>query len=581
MPGQPNTALKIVIESFRKNDYPALKVDDYFEIFSAQQVLKSAHFTPDHNQIEAGILGGGNDGGVDGFYLYANRKLILEDTDLSIFKGQRVEIELVIVQAKNTGSFEESVPMKFKDFVENALAKETPTEATKKLYSEELLDSVTRFRNLYTQSLVMHPTLSVYFYHASHADHVDAKVTERGNILCEALKQHFPIAKCSFIPMTGTELIKLAHKSEPKTLPLKTANPLPFVSFNTDAYVCVVQLQDFFAFISDERPIPEREMREAIFEANVRDYAPDAKVNQGIEQTLKNPPAEDDFWWLNNGVTVLASKAYHHSGNLQITDPLIVNGLQTSYQVFRHFKDGGNLVDKRSIMVKVIVTTNDATSDRIINATNSQTKINSIFLHSTEQIHRNIEITLKEAGFYYDRRKNYYRNLGKPVSEIITIPYLAQAVASIVLQQPNDARVRPGTVAEKSYNQLFSTAYPPELYTKCIKLMKRCYKFLQDKSLGRTDVLNIVFYLAMYVTCAACQSVKPKRPTIAALNIEEIKDKVFEDCYKWIDTEFQKLGGDDRVAKGPNLTENLKKKIIAEFGGKTTKKKSNKGVPKK
>jgi hypothetical protein len=170
MAGHPNTALKIVIESFRKNDYPGMKVDDYFEIFAAQQVLKSAHFTPDHNQIEAGILGGSDDGGVDGFYLYANRKLILEDTDLSIFKGQRVEIELLIVQAKNKDSFEESVPMKFKDFVENALAKETPTESTKKLYSAELLDSVVRFRSLYSQSLYMHPTLSVYFYHASHSE---------------------------------------------------------------------------------------------------------------------------------------------------------------------------------------------------------------------------------------------------------------------------------------------------------------------------------------------------------------------------------------------------------------------------
>lgn len=552
-----------------------MKSDDYFEIFAAQQVLKSAHFTPDHNQIEAGIIGGGSDGGVDGFYLYANRKLVLEDTDLTIFKGQKVEIELIVIQAKNTNSFEESVPMKFKDFVENALAKDPPTAATKQLYSEELLDSVTRFRTLYSQSLYMHPALSVYFYYAAHADHVDAKVTERGNILCETLKQYFPIAKCTFKPVTGTELIKLSQKNEPSTLAMKTSNPLPFVSFGTDAYVCVARLEDFFNFISDERPLADREIREAVFEANVRDYAPDTKVNQGIEETLKHPPAEDDFWWLNNGVTVLASKAYHHSGHLQITDPLIVNGLQTSYQVFRHFKDGGNLDDKRSIMIKVIVTTDDATSDRIINATNSQTKINSIFLHSTEQIHRNIEITLKADGFFYDRRKNYYRNLGKPVSKIITIPYLAQAVASIVLQQPNDARVRPGTVAEKSYKQLFSTDYPPELYTKCIKIIKRCYKFLQDKGLGRTDVLNIVFYLAMYVTCSACQSVKPKRPKIAALNVEGIKDKVFEDCYQWINTEFKILGGDDRVAKGSNLTESLKKRIISEFGTKKQKQKKN------
>ena len=142
------------------------------------------------------------------------------------------------------------------------------------------------------------------------------------------------------------------------------------------------RLGDFYSFISDEN-----EIREAIFEANVRDYAPDAKVNEGIQQTLANP-AGDDFWWLNNGITILASKAYLSSGSLQITDPLIVNCLQTSHVVFHHFKNGGNTNDGRSILIKVIVNDDAATSDRIISATNSQTKINSIFLHSTEPIHR-------------------------------------------------------------------------------------------------------------------------------------------------------------------------------------------------
>jgi hypothetical protein len=219
-------------------------------------------------------------------------------------------------------------------------------------------------------------------------------------------------------------------------------------------------------------------------------------------------------------------------------------------------------------MVKVIVNSNDATSDRIISATNSQTKISSIFLHSTEQIHRDIELNLKAAGYFYDRRKNYYRNRGKSVSEIITIHYLAQAVASILLQQPDNARVRPGTVAEKNYKKLFSQKYPPNLYTSCIKIMKRCYKFLADKGLQKTDVLNLVFYLAIYVACAACNSVSPRTHKLAALDVEKIDEDIFESCYKWISTEFQRLGGDDRVAKGSLLTESLRDRVRSQFGKK-------------
>jgi hypothetical protein len=231
-------------------------------------------------------------------------------------------------------------------------------------------------------------------------------------------------------------------------------------------------------------------------------------------------------------------------------------------------KDGGNKEDPRSIMVKIIVNQDEETSNRIIRATNSQTKINSIFLHATEQIHRNIEVSLKQDGYLYDRRKNYYRNRGASVKEIVTIPYLAQAVSSIVLQLPNDARVRPGTVAEKYYKKLFSESYPLEHYTKCVQLLKRCYAFLGTKGGTKTDVLNRVFYLAMYVAAKACKSVKPNRPKIAELSVKSIGEDVFEECYQWIEKEFMTLGGDDRTAKGSGLTAILKAHIIEELGRK-------------
>ena len=56
--------------------------------------------------------------------------------------------------------------------------------------------------------------------------------------------------------------------------------------------------------------------------------------------------------------------------------------------------------DKRSLMVKVIENIDEETSDRIINATNSQTKIEAINLHATEQIHRNIETALRKLDLF-------------------------------------------------------------------------------------------------------------------------------------------------------------------------------------
>ena len=40
-----------------------MELDDYFEFFAAQQVLKERRFNLDPTEIESGIYGGGDDGG--------------------------------------------------------------------------------------------------------------------------------------------------------------------------------------------------------------------------------------------------------------------------------------------------------------------------------------------------------------------------------------------------------------------------------------------------------------------------------------------------------------------------------------
>ncbi len=90
MTQQSQTILKAILEPLRQQDYPSMTADAYFEIFAAQQVLKESRFDLDADEIEAGIVGGGGDGGVDGFYVFANRRLLREDTDLADFKGQQL-----------------------------------------------------------------------------------------------------------------------------------------------------------------------------------------------------------------------------------------------------------------------------------------------------------------------------------------------------------------------------------------------------------------------------------------------------------------------------------------------------------
>jgi hypothetical protein len=83
---------------------PTPKADDAFELFCADVILTT--HDPSIEDISDRIVDGSQDGGIDSVFIYANRVLVAEDTDLSNFKFP-VEVELVVIQSKNEANFKE------------------------------------------------------------------------------------------------------------------------------------------------------------------------------------------------------------------------------------------------------------------------------------------------------------------------------------------------------------------------------------------------------------------------------------------------------------------------------------------
>jgi AIPR protein len=555
-----------IFKQQHQKDYPLLSPNEYFEIFASEQILKARGYDLDPDQIASGIVGGGNDGGVDSFYLFVNSKLVREDTDPTSFKGQQLDFDLVIIQSKNKPSFEEVPLTKLQDFTENCLRMSSDLAAVSRtLYRQRLLDAVALFHQLYHQSLLMRSTLKIGYYYASFGEQINEKVQIRGQLLCDKAQTYFTTAKCEIEFAGASRLLTWFYKTPSTTATLETTKTFHWGGFGK-AYVCLVTLEKFASFITDKDAI-----RSYMFEANVRDYQGDVTVNEQIAETLLSPSGTEEFWWLNNGVTVLASEVRLDGDNMSITSPLIVNGLQTSHTIFNHNQLVGFKNDNRTILVRVIETSNPTSIDHIIKATNSQTTIPRIWLHATEEIHRKIESVLRAADLYYDRRKNFHRNQGVSSSKIITIPYLSQALAAIVLQKPDDARARPTTVADRHYEKLFSDDYPMELYSKCALILRRTEEFLDAQNLERGEKLNLMFYLAMFATCVSLKSPAPKRPTIAAINIGKLDDAMMLECLQFIAAAYEKLGADDRAAKGPQLVSFLKETLQQNFGRKRSR----------
>ena len=186
-----------------------------------------------------------------------------------------------------------------------------------------------------------------------------------------------------------------------------------------NSYVALATLKDYTRFMMGE----DDKLLTQIFDANVRAYQGEIEVNKEIAVSLRDATNGVDFWWLNNGVTVVADNAQFMNNRLTIENPLIVNGLQTSYEIYK-FGDELEERDTRKILVRVIVEKNRGRRDEIIRATNRQTGMKHSSFRSSEPIHKQIEDYLLDLGFYYDRRKNYYKREGKPAKKIISIDRL-------------------------------------------------------------------------------------------------------------------------------------------------------------
>jgi hypothetical protein len=532
-----------------REEYDAkLSPDQYFGILSADEILKDYDLS--YDEIEAGYVDGAHDGGIDSVYVFVNGELLTEDSDLTT-RRKNIDIELVLIQSKTSPGFSESGMDKFHATTEDLLDLSKSVDAVASVYNDQLREIIKRFREAYGTLATRLPSLKVSYYYVSRGEDVHPNVARKVERLETKVKSLFSAVSFNFTFIGASKLVELLRRKPSSTHSL-TVSDTPISS--KGAFVCLVGLKEFRDFITDEHG----DLRRGLFESNVRDYQGPNNVNDDIQETL-NAGGPEDFWWLNNGITILASRPGTLSGKtLTLEDPQIVNGLQTSTEIFKHVpkKEEG-----RNVLVRVVAADTPDSHDRIIKATNSQTNISPASLHATEKVHRDIEQFLKSYGLFYDRRKNFYKNEGKAIHQIVSIPYLAQTVMAVALQRPDSARARPSSLLKDGtdYKKIFSEDHPLQLYAACPLIMKRVDAFLRSEASGlnHKDQTNLRFYVAMVAAMMIAEHNKLSAKVVAGMSLDKLTDTILDEALKGTKQAYVALGSSDQVAKGPELVKML------------------------
>ncbi|MDT4291352.1 AIPR family protein [Methylomonas sp. MO1] len=385
-----NILLDGLIDDRIESHFPSADRGEVFEYFSFEQILKDLDLSRD--EIQSGWIDSRQDGGIDGFFILINGHL-LQDPQSFIWPKTGSELHISIITCKHHNTFKQATLDNLAASLTELFDFGIDDINLKGAYSESIVRCRNNLKLAYRK---LSPRMSKFTFDICYASRgntseIGKEVISRSDQIQSIVQNHFSNCHSTFTFYGSAELVELHRKIPNYSLDLQFVESLS----KGERYVLLVKLKDYFNFISDNG-----KLRRYLFDSNVRDFMGLNRVNEDIKQTLVNTNSPD-FWWLNNGVTVLATSASVVGKSIQIQDVQIVNGLQTTESIFRHFESGADVPDERSVLVKIIVTQDETVRNSIIRATNNQTDVELASLHATDKIQRDIEDILVRKGLFY------------------------------------------------------------------------------------------------------------------------------------------------------------------------------------
>lgn len=469
-----------------------------FERLAVSELLKTYDMTEE--QIENGIVDGGDDGGLDGLFIFVNGNYLSENSNFQLPR-ENGKLEIYVITCKHENTYQihplESLDSSLSELLNFSIT----NEDLSRKYNHRILEKrkllYSTYRKLASQDVA--PIINLYYISRGNTSSVPENIQRTGDKLKSTCNAVFKSATTTMTFWGAEQLISRIR--EQKNSPIEINLQRSFQCGSN--YVILVNLDDYIKAVTDS----EGKLKRYLFNQNVRDYLGENHTNADIMDTLLDDDSPD-FWLLNNGVTMLTSGANIFDNVITINDVQIVNGLQTTITIFNYYQNGYTDKSSRKVLIKVIKPSSAVIGKEIIKATNNQSTIPLYALHSNDKIQKDIEDILLRNDYYYERRLMYYHNLGYPKEKIVQPLYLAGGFTALILKLPHRAaHLKSKFMDNKTMcNKVFSESIDINLWPVLTTILKRTdevaerYRDVVKKSTEK--YLKSVRYIVSLVTVA-------------------------------------------------------------------------------
>lgn len=195
-------------------------------------------------------------------------------------------------------------------------------------------------------------------------------------------------------------------------------------------------------------------------------------INSQIVRTASETDRAADFWYFNNGVTLICSKLHVTSNSQVVTldQPQIINGAQTTYALHEAFVNS-DLKAEVEVLIRAIETNDLVFSENVTLYANSQNAIRLRDLCSNDAMQIEIQRILFDSyGYVYVRRRGELQTrfptrescvaaLGSDYeAKIVDNELAAQAFLALYLSKPSYSKNEKGRIFMKEgglYGDIF------------------------------------------------------------------------------------------------------------------------------
>ena len=188
------------------------------------------------------------------------------------------------------------------------------------------------------------------------------------------------------------------------------------------------------------------EFGDSLLEKNIRRYLGKNIVNDGIAGTLLDTDKRQNFFFFNNGATMICRKfsfnaLQEQNWIVKTNDLQIINGGQTCKTIHQTVKENPDVDFSQTYLLVRLYEVEDIENPGIIQdiifATNSQNPVDFRDLKSNDECQRVLETAAYDLGYVYKRKRDNVLN-----SNVIPSTVAAEAVFAIWRESPHLAKYR-------------------------------------------------------------------------------------------------------------------------------------------